>query len=75
MTTSAENPKDASGPPPIDPHREHLRRLRAGLTLTAGMIKTAAAAFHDSVELLRRLDGRATAQPDGNTEDRLPHSP
>ena len=54
--------------PPVDPHRDHLRRLRAELTATAGMIERGAIAVTESVKLLRRLDGRAAAQPGGKAD-------
>ena len=72
MAPSAEKHRDASGFPTHDKHREHLRRLREGLPLTAAMIERGAAAFTDSVEFLKRLDGRATAQTDGKTDGSAP---
>jgi hypothetical protein len=54
--------------PPLDPHREQLRRLRAGLTLTAVAIRGGAAAVIDSVKLLNQLDGRAVVQSDGKAD-------
>ena len=68
MATSADNHLDASRPAAEGQYREHLRRLRTGLTLTAMAIQSGAAAFRESVKLLNRLDGRAAARGDGNTD-------
>jgi len=63
-------------PPDLSP-REHLRRLRVGLAQTKGTIQRGAAVFIDSVKLLNRLNGRATASlrpfdfSEGNSEPSL----